>query len=155
MKWLPPLVLVLVLAGHFLSATREPAPVTTGGPWAAYEFDAPEETRLERYVGGGNYWLGLSYALSAAFGSWCFLYILRLRREAIAAGAGGLTLAGGLWAAVCFLTGCCGSPMLPVYLGLLGPKFLSVTKPLTFVITLVSILAGLAWMLRRARKAVA
>ena len=152
MKWLPLLVFAAVLLGHFLYVTQEPA--SAGGPWADYEFDAPDETRLDRYTASGDYWLGLSYGLSGAFASWCFLYVLKLRRESLAAGAGGLTLAGVLWAGVCFLTGCCGSPMLPVYLGLLGPKFLSVTKPLTFVITLLSITVGLAWMLRRARKAV-
>lgn len=153
MKWLPPLVFAGVLLGHFLYVTPEPA--GAAGPWADYDFDASNESRLDRYTASGNYWLGLSYGLSGAFASWSFLYVLKLRRQALATGAGGVTLAGVLWAGVCFLTGCCGSPMLPVYLSLLGPTFLSVTKPLTFVITLVSITVGLAWMLRRTRKAVA
>jgi len=38
--------------------------------------------------------------------------------------------------------------MLPIYLGLLGPKFLGVTKPLTFGLTLLSIVIGSAWMLK-------
>ena len=44
--------------------------------------------------------------------------------------------------------------MLPVYLGLLGPKFLGVTKPLMFVLTVLSIAVGYAWMIKRARKVV-
>ena len=59
-----------------------------------------------------------------------------MRRASLAASAGGLTLSGILAASVCFLTGCCGSPMLPLYLGLLGPNFLGVTNPLTLAITL-------------------
>ena len=80
---------------------------------------------------------------------------IRMRRESLGVSAGGLALSGVLWATVCFLTGCCGSPMLPVYVGLLGPKFLGVTRPLTFALTLISILIGYAWMLKRAPKAMA
>ena len=79
---------------------------------------------------------------------------MKLRRETLLRSAGGLTLSGVLWGGVCFFTGCCGSPMLPIYLGLLGPKFLSVTKPLTFVITVVSIIVGYAWMVKRAPGAI-
>jgi hypothetical protein len=35
----------------------------------------------------------------------------------------------------CFMIGCCGSPMLGIYLGIFGAKALSVGKPL---MTLVS-----------------
>lgn len=154
MKWLLLAVLVLVLAGHFFYATAE-APVSEGnGPWASFEFDEPDEPRLIRYANAGDYWIGASYALAGAFGVWCFRRILIMRRQALAASAGGLTLSGILWAGVCFLTGCCGSPMLPIYLGLFGPRFMSVTKPLTFGITLLSIVVGYAWMLKRAQKAV-
>ncbi len=154
MRWLPPAVFALVVVGHFLVGTGETAPAGGSGAWASYEFDEPEEGRLACYTGAGDYWLGLSYGLSGAFGTWCFLRILKMRREALASSAGGLTLSGVLWAGVCFLTGCCGSPMLLIYLGLFGPQFLSVTKPLTFGITLLSILVGYAWMLKRAQKAV-
>ncbi len=40
---------------------------------------------------------------------------------------------------------------LPVYLGLLGPKFLGVTRPLTFGVTVVSIGVACAMMLKRSR----
>lgn len=154
MKWAPLLVFVLVLAGHFLYATRE-SPATGGkGEWASFEFDESEEPRLSRYVSSGDYWIGGSYGLAGAFGVWCFLGILRMRREALAASASGLTLSGLLWAGVCFLTGCCGSPMLPIYLGLFGPQFMGVTKPLTFGLTLLSIVVGYAWMLKRAQRAI-
>src|SRR5208283_3790556 len=46
------------------------------------------------------------------------------------AAAGGLTLLGALMAGGCFLIGCCGSPMLAVYLSLFGAKALGLGKPL-------------------------
>lgn len=155
MKWLIPCVFLAILAGHFLYATREVSISGNNAAWAAYKFEQPEESRLNRYIGPGEYWLGLSYGLAGAFAAFSLLRAIRMRREALAASAGaagGIALGGLLWAGVCFLVGCCGSPMLPVYLGLLGPKFLGVTKPLTFGLTLLSIVAGSAWMLRRAQK---
>ncbi|GIW86398.1 MAG: hypothetical protein KatS3mg108_0722 [Isosphaeraceae bacterium] len=148
MRWLAPVVFAAIFFGHFAYLTRSTAGATGQGQWAAYEFDEPDDSRVGRYLDAGNQWLGLSYAASGAFAAWCFARLLRQRREAVAASAGGLTLSGVLVAGVCFLTGCCGSPMLPLYLGLLGPKFLSVTKPLAFAITLLSIALGYAWMLR-------
>ena len=44
--------------------------------------------------------------------------------------------------------------MLPIYLGLFGPKFVGATKPLTFLITALSILLGYVWMVRRTPKAI-
>lgn len=155
MKWIIAAVFVVVLLGHFLYATRNPITAKAGGPWASYTFDQPTESRFARYTGPGEHWLGLSYALAGSFATFCFGQILRLRHQALAASAGGLTLSGVLWASVCFLTGCCGSPMLPIYLGLFGPKFMSITKPLTFGLTLLSIVVGYAWMLKRAEKAIA
>lgn len=154
MKLAVPGVFVAVLLAHFLYVSRAGGRSQDGGPWAVYEFDQPQESRWVRYTGPGEYWLGLSYGLAGAFGTWCFARIVRLRRKALATNAAGLTLSGVLWAAVCFLTGCCGSPMLPIYLGLFGPKFLTVTKPLTFGITLLSIVVGYAWMLKRAPMAI-
>lgn len=152
MKWIILTIFVGVLIGHFLYATGVPAPQATGNAWAQFEFELPAESRVSRYLGPGAYWLGLSYASAAAFAVYCLGRILRMRRASLAASAGGLTLSGVLWASVCFLTGCCGSPMLPIYLGLFGPKFIGATKPLTFVITALSILLGYVWMLKRAQK---
>ena len=152
MRWLPVCVFFAVLAGHFLYATRPVAALQRAGAWAAYEFEQPQESRWQRYVGPGEHWLGLSYGLAGAFISFCLVRVIRLRGESLAASAGGVALGGLLWAAGCFFVGCCGSPMLPIYLGLLGPKFLGVTKPLTFTLTLLSITVGYTWMLRRGPK---
>lgn len=154
MKWIIITVFVGVLVGHYFYATRPPAPQATGSAWAQFEFELPAESRWSRYSDPGEYWLGLSYASAAAFVVYCLRRMLRLRRASLATSAGGLTLGGVLWAGVCFLTGCCGSPMLPIYLGLFGPKFIGATKPLTFVITALSILLGYVWMLKRAQKAI-
>ncbi len=145
MRWLALVVFICILLGHFGYTTSRSAAVE-GGQWATYEFDVPEETPLEHYLEHGNYWLGLSYGLAGAFAAWCFGRMLILRRASLAASASWLTLSGILAASVCFLAGCCGSPMLPLYLGLLGPSFLGVTKPLTFAITLLSIAIGYVWL---------
>ena len=146
MKWIVAAIFAAVLIGHYFYTTQAPPPQTADSAWAQFDFELPAETRWSRYAGAGEYWLGLSYASAAGFAVYCLGRILRLRRESLAASAGGLTLGGLLWAGVCFLTGCCGSPMLPIYLGLFGPKFIGATKPLTFVITVLSILLGYAWM---------
>ena len=154
MKWLlAACVFLALLAGHFLYITRSVSTASGGGQWASYEFERLEESRLSRYLEPGEYWLGLSYGLAGAFATFCLIRAIRMRRESLAESAGGFALSGLLWATACFFTGCCGSPMLPIYLGLLGPKFLDVTKPLMFGLTLLSIVIGYAWMLKRARKA--
>ena len=48
----------------------------------------------------------------------------------------------------CFLIGCCGSPMLAVYVTLFGSRALGVGKPLTALVTLVSVDCGY-WCLSR------
>jgi hypothetical protein len=153
-RWILATIFVGVLLGHFLYATGAPAPQATGSAWAQFEFELPAESRVSRYIGPGEYWLGLSYASAAAFTGYCLARLLRLRRASLAASAGGLTLGGVLWAGVCFFTGCCGSPMLPLYVGLFGPKFIEATKPLTFGITVLSILLSYVWMLKRAQRAI-
>jgi len=143
MKWLLISGLfVVVLGGHFLYVTRPLSTAGDSGPWAAIELVQPEGSRLSRYIRPGEQWLGLSYALAGGFAAFCLGRVVAARRQALVTSAGGLALSGLVWASVCFLVGCCGSPMLPIYLGLLGPRFLGVTKPLTFALTLVSVLIG-------------
>ena len=153
MKWMITVcVFIAILAGHFLYATRAVSIADADSRWASYKFDRPAASRWDRYAGPGEYWLGMSYGLAGAFATFCLLRVVRMRHKALSASAGGIAIGSLLWAGGCFIVGCCGSPMLPVYLGLLGPKFLTVTKPLTFGLTLLSIAAGSAWMFRRSRK---
>lgn len=146
------LVFASIFLGHFLYATRNVTQTTPKGAWVQVALDTPENLRFSFYLESSNHWLGASYALAGAFATWCFLRIVKMRRKALAANSGALTISGLLWASVCFLTGCCGSPMLPIYVGLFGPRIVQSTKPLTFLITLVSLLAGLVWMMKRAPK---
>jgi hypothetical protein len=67
---------------------------------------------------------------------------------AVGAAVGGITLVGVLMAGGCFLIGCCGSPMLAVYVSLFGSRALGVGKPLTALVTLVSVSCGY-WCLSR------
>lgn len=108
---------------------------------------------MAAYTESGSYWMGYSYAVSLAFAS----VALRRFRERRLFGAGkvalgGATLSGVAAAAGCFLAGCCGSPMLGVYLSLFGASFLPWTKPLVAVVSTATIGASYWWMVRRERK---
>ena len=101
------------------------------------------------YFGQQEYFLGFSYALSAAFTVYALLKFAADRKRAAAGAAGGLALTGGLYAAGCFLLGCCGSPLLAVYLGFLGASYLSFAKPLIAAVTLLSAAGGYFWLARK------
>lgn len=112
--------------------------------------DGGNATWLRRYLETQSYWLGFSYALSIAFAVVC----LRRYREEQFCGAqrlaiGGATFSGALALAGCYLLGCCGSPMLAVYLSLFGATFLPLAKPIVFSFTALSILVAWWWMNRR------
>lgn len=77
---------------------------------------APDQSAWARYVGQGDYWFGYSYALAAAFTVFALALTIRQRRQAAQGIVGGVTMLGVLYGAGCFLIGCCGSPMLAVYL---------------------------------------
>jgi hypothetical protein len=70
------------------------------------------------------------------------------REIAAGAAAGGVTLVGALMAGGCFVIGCCGSPMLAVYVSLFGAKALGLGKPLMALVTLISISCSY-WCLSR------
>lgn len=67
--------------------------------------------------------------------------------------AGGLTFSGILAATGCFLLGCCGSPMLGVYLSFFGAAFLPLAGPFVAGLTTVLIGASYFWMNHRVRLA--
>lgn len=99
---------------------------------------------LHRYIETQSYWLGFSYALSLAFAA---AALRRYREERFCTtrnlAVGGVTFSGFLAVAGCYLLGCCGSPMLAVYLGLFGAAFLPLARPLVAFLTAVFIAA--AW----------
>lgn len=95
-----------------------------------------------------DYLLGLSYAAVGAFVAYAWQRARQRQRGGAAGVVGGVTWAGVLYWGGCWLLGCCGSPLLPVYLGLFGSAFLGFTKPLVLVTTLASVAVGVWWMRR-------
>jgi tetrahydromethanopterin S-methyltransferase subunit A len=114
--------------------------------------DIVGESPFRHYISQHDYLLSLSYALVAAF----TLYSLMRARERVKSGAagvaGGFTLASLLALGGCWLIGCCGSPLLPVYLSLFGSSFAGFTKPLVFTLTLSSVGFSWWWMNRKSRR---
>jgi len=111
----------------------------------------PPQT-LIGYFENGDAFLGLSYALGAAYSAWSFMLFMACRSTSSAAGAaGGTILTVGLATAGCFLTGCCGSPMLAVYIGIFGAS--TVTIPKWAIALLTVMLCGISiWWEKRAPK---
>ena len=147
-RCLPVFVFLVVLASHALYLRQQAATPAEG--WADVGVGAGAWWGLAAYFAEQDYLLGLSYALGAAFGVWALGQYLTTRQAAMAAGAAGsVTLVGVLMAAGCFLIGCCGSPMLGVYLGLFGAKALGVGKPLMAAVTVLSVGWGYWYLQRR------
>ncbi len=149
-RFLLPLAVFLgVAAVHFIWSGLFPEVNPAQARWASLP-GAAASSWLNHYLETRSYWLGYSYALSLAFAT----AALRRYREkrycsAKTMALGGVTLAGFLGLAGCFLVGCCGSPMLVIYLSLFGAWFLPLAKPLVAVITTFSIIGAWWWMKRR------
>ena len=107
---------------------------------------------LSLYFKQQDFLLGFSYALALAFTTYALLKFLQNRREGVAGLVGGVTLTGILYIGGCFLLGCCGSPMLAVYLGLFGSSFFGFTKPLIAIITTLSVVIGYFWIEKKDKK---
>ena len=100
-----------------------------------------------------DFMLGISYALAGAFTIYAFFKFLNNRKKTGIAGMiGGLTLTGALYGGGCFLIGCCGSPMLIVYMGLFGSSFLGFTKPFILITTVLSLFIGFLWIEKKTKK---
>lgn len=147
MRLLPLAVFVVVMAVHALYIRHVAAAPTDG--FADVGVVDTGRWGLGSYLAAGDYYTGFSYALGLAFAIWATVQFVRTRQTAMAAGAAGsITLVGVLMAAGCFLLGCCGSPMLGVYLALFGAKFLGAGKPIMALVTLLSTGCGY-WCLSR------
>lgn len=99
---------------------------------------------FQRYVKEENYFLGISYALSFSFMAFAFLKYKENRKIALKAGVGSGLLAVFLWFS-CFFFGCCGSPMIIVYLNLFGLSALKIPKVILLLMTVVFV--GIAYIL--------
>ena len=140
---LAPAVLVGVLSLHFLWFSHY-------GPQARWvSLDDESGLSLRPYLESQSLWLGLSYSVSLSFAA---LWLRRYREERLCAAStltvGGVTFSGALAVGGCYLLGCCGSPMLGVYLGLFGATFLPFTGPAVFALTAV-LLSGSWWWMSR------
>lgn len=151
---LPAAVFLGVLAAHFVWMGLFPEANPAQGRWAAVA-QPVRAPWLDSYLATGSVWLGLSYGLALAFAATSFR-TYREERQCLSRNAaiGGVTLSGVAAVAGCFLVGCCGSPMLGVYLGLFGAKVLPFTKPFIAVLTALSVLASWAWMKYARRQSV-
>ncbi len=113
--------------------------------WASIDETSP----ASRYFAQQDYFMSLSYGFAAAFTVYSFMQFKNGKRGGLKGALGGITLTGILYFGGCFLLGCCGSPMLPVYLGLFGSSYAGFTKPIVLVVTTVSIAISWFWMERR------
>lgn len=149
--FLPLGVFLAVALSHAAWSGRFPERDPAQDRWAAVT-EVANVSGLQRYLETGGYWLTYSYALSIAFAA----VALRRYREERQCGTrtlaiGGVTFSGFLAVAGCYLIGCCGSPMLAVYLNLFGAAFLPFAKPLVAALTTLSVLAAWWWMQHRRR----
>ncbi|MCG3147704.1 MAG: hypothetical protein PCFJNLEI_01145 [Verrucomicrobiae bacterium] len=116
---------------------------------AAQWVDVDGESALSRYISQRDYLLSFSYAVVAGFTAYAWQSTRERRRAGV---VGGITLAGILFWGGCWLVGCCGSPLLPIYLSFFGASFLGFTKPLILVSTLASVALGVWWMKRKEKR---
>ena len=139
---LPLCVFVTTLALHYFWLGLFPETDPIQDQWATVVASQP--SWWLRYFEGQSYYLGYSYALALAFAT----EALRRYREDQACAArnlavGSVSFSGVLAVAGCYLLGCCGSPMLAVYLSVFGAAFLPLAQPLVAVLT--TLMIGLSW----------
>jgi hypothetical protein len=145
-------LLLMAGAGVLILAFHAGYSVSHAQRIAAKWAPSDQPPALSLYITSGDIFLGLSYALAGAFTAYALTRTLDGRKAGVAGAVGGFTLTGLLYFGGCFLIGCCGSPMLGVYLGLFGGRFLGVTKPLVLILTALSVALGWWWLERRAKK---
>ncbi len=146
---LPFMVFALILVGHAAYSTLQNDECAPGSV-EMHPMDGGVAAHLRPYISHQDYMMGLSYALAGGFTVYALLTFIRSRRKGATGIVGGSVLTAVIYGAGCFLTGCCGSPMLTVYLGVWGASVLGFAKPLILLVTVVSVAVGFFWMRRRA-----
>lgn len=106
--------------------------------------------KLQGYFRLGSFWLGYSYALAASFTAYAALLSIERSSRGIAGAIAGASWVGLLYALGCWAVGCCGSPLLAVYLGTFGSRFLGFTQPIVAAVTTLSVLGAFLWLRRGA-----
>jgi hypothetical protein len=151
-RLVPTIVFVAIFVAHALCVGACAVSAPSGWSDFGMSANATGPFGLGAYWRGQDYFIGFSYALGASFTAWALTRCIAFRQAWVAAGGaavGGITLVGVLMAGGCFLIGCCGSPMLAVYVSLFGSRALGVGKPLTALVTLVSVSCGYWYLSRR------
>lgn len=113
---------------------------------ASFPSAIPMGPKLLGYFKLGSFWLGYSYALAAAFTAYAVLLSVERSPRGMAGAIAGASWVGLLYAAGCWAVGCCGSPLLAVYLGALGSRLLGFTQPIVAAVTTLSVLGAFLWM---------
>lgn len=149
---LPMTVFLAVIGLHFVWLGLFPEQDPVQSRWA--EVPTTDNSWFKTYLDGGSYWLGYSYGISLAFAA---VGIRRYREQRLAASRnlalGSVSFSGVLAVVGCYMLGCCGSPMLAVYLSLFGAAFLPWAKPLVAVLTTITLMIGWQFALRCTRAA--
>ena len=147
----PVTAFIATLGIHFLWLGLFPETDPAQSQWV---FVPLERSWWDAYMESGSYWFGYSYALCIAFVVMAaHRYVLTRCRTTGRMAIGGLSLTGGLAVFGCFLIGCCGSPMLIVWINLFGARFLPLAKPLVAAVTTCSIAVAWFWIHRRSKQA--
>lgn len=140
---LPIIVFMATGVFHYIWLGLFPETNPLQDQWLVVEA-VPPISWLQRYTETQSYYLGFSYAVALAFAS---VALRRYREERYCAtrnlAIGGISFSGFLAVAGCYLLGCCGSPMLAVYLSIFGATFLPLAKPLIAILTITFI--ALSW----------
>lgn len=146
---LPSVVFIGVVLFHFVWLYLFPEQNPAQSRWITVD---QESSPLRRYIETQSYLLGYSYALAFSFTAVAFRSYREKRFcHAGSIAVGSLTFSGVLAVAGCYLIGCCGSPMIGVYLSLFGAAFLPLAKPLIAAITTLSIAVSWWWLNRSNR----
>lgn len=144
---LPVGVFSLAYGLHYLWFSTHPEPKTVE-QCCAGSCELP--SAWDRYIQSQDYLIGYSCALGFAFSADALRRFIELRSVAArnaATGSFGLTalFCGG----ACFLLGCCGSPMLGVWLTLFGANVLPMAKPIAAGVATIAVAVAAWWSYRQ------
>ncbi len=103
---------------------------------------------FQRYITTQEYFLGISYGLSFGFMAFAFLKFRENRENALKAAFGSGLFAVALWF-ICFFFGCCGSPMVIMYLNLIGLSGLKFPKLFLLIMTVIFVGVGYIWLVKK------
>ena len=147
---LPPGVFIAIVLFHYFWLVLFPEKNPVQSEWAPADDGV---STWNRYIETQSYFMSYAYAISLTFASIAFQkYEEEKACHTKNLALGGITLSGFLAMAGCFLLGCCGSPMLGVYLSFFGASFLPFAKPIIAIITTLMVAGSWWWMNRKIKE---